>query len=223
MKQFVNQPGFLPNGVALEDVPRPKVVLFRDGSGAQMPVQQLSDGFRSILSLALELIRHLVLSYGEDAVFAGTDPTQVQVPGVVLIDEVDVHLHPTWQRTVASWFVRAFPRMQFIVSTHSPLVCQGVDRCSVFVLPSTAGGPGRFLTDDEKSRLVFGNVLDALATGAFGVGVAQSDAGKQHLERLADLNATELEGSLTPDELVERERLRAILPSNASRLADGAK
>ena len=45
-------------------------------------------------------------------------------PGVVLIDEVDAHLHPTWQRRIGLWFREHFPKLQFIVSTHSPLICQ---------------------------------------------------------------------------------------------------
>ena len=45
--------------------------------------------------------------------------------GIVLIDEIDIHLHPTWQRQILSQLRRTFPKIQFIVTTHSPLVAGG--------------------------------------------------------------------------------------------------
>ena len=47
--------------------------------------------------------------------------------GVVLIDEVDVHLHVSWQRSIGFWLKKHFPNVQFIVTTHSPFVCQAAD------------------------------------------------------------------------------------------------
>ena len=222
VKAFVNQPGFLPFGVRLADVEPPKRVLFLDGAGARVPIEELSDGFRSILSLTLELLRHLTIAFDPESVF---DPsgTMVLPPGVVLIDEVDVHLHPTWQKSVGTWLTEAFPNVQFIVTTHSPLACRGAAKGSIFVLPPHGQrGPGRALEGAEKDRLIFGNVLDAYGTGAFGTGVEQSDAGRTKLERLAELNAKEFEADLLPEEQTEREELRRVLPSRAATV-DGAK
>ncbi len=219
VRSFVNQQGFLPHGVTLDDVTaQPRIVFFRDGSGARVPIQELSDGFRSVLSLTLELLRQLVAAYGESLVFgSGGSPERVSVPGVVLIDEVDAHLHPTWQRSIGLFFANAFPNIQFIVTTHSPLVCQSADRGTIFLLPDPGSNDsGRFLDGQEKRRLVFGNVLDAMGTGAFGVGVTQSTAGTEKLDRLAELNAKELDDVLTAEETQEREGLRALLPSKAA-------
>lgn len=217
VKAFVNQQGFLPHGVELDDVTaEPKQVVFVDAAGARVPVQELSDGFRSVLSLTLELLRQLVATFGEDGVF-GAEAGVVLVPGVVLVDEVDAHLHPTWQRSIGQFFTTAFPKLQFVVSTHSALVCQSAERGTIYLLPDPgADDAGRFLEGDEKQRLVLGNVLDAFATGAFGANVGQSEAGREKLERLADLNTKELDDELSSSEKEEREGLRRALPSRAA-------
>jgi predicted ATP-binding protein involved in virulence len=117
----VNLEGFLPFGAKLDRVSS-KAVQFLDGDGYQVNIEDLSDGYRSILSMTLELIRQLAAEYGPMQIFS-PDGTQIVVPGVVLVDEIDVHLHPTWQRRVGLWFREHFPQIQFIVTTHSPLVC----------------------------------------------------------------------------------------------------
>ena len=95
----------------------------------EMIVDDLSDGFRSILSMVADLAYRMVRlnpQLGEQAV--------VQTPGVVLIDEIDMHLHPLWQQTVLLDMQRAFPEVQFIVTTHSPQVLSSVPAASVRVL-----------------------------------------------------------------------------------------
>ena len=58
----------------------------------------------------------------------------LQTPGVVLIDEVDMHLHPSWQQTVINDLTRAFPLVQFIVTTHSPQLLTSVPPESIRIL-----------------------------------------------------------------------------------------
>ena len=95
----------------------------------EMIVDDLSDGFRSILSMVADLSYRMVRlnpQLGERAV--------LETPGVVLIDEIDMHLHPLWQQTVLLDMQRAFPKVQFIVTTHSPQVLSSVPAESVRVL-----------------------------------------------------------------------------------------
>jgi hypothetical protein len=118
----------------------------------------------------------LLVYHGADAVFDPTNAMAVSAPGVVLIDEIDAHLHPTWQRRIGFWFREHFPRMQFIVSSHSPLVFQAADPGTIFRLPRPGyDEDGYMVTGDEYRRLVFGNVLDAYGTEVFGEGVTSSD------------------------------------------------
>ncbi len=179
--RFVNQPGFLPNDTRLELISS-EGVRFRDGNGCVVGVNDMSDGYRSILSLTFELIRQLAMAYDGKQLFQGKRKLTIPLPGVVLIDEVDAHLHPTWQRTIGPWLCKHFPKMQFLVTTHSPLVCQGAD--SVFRLsnPGTDESP-RMLAGADLNRLVNGDVLDAYGTGAFGSGVTRSDSSREHLGR----------------------------------------
>ncbi|HZH76905.1 MAG TPA: AAA family ATPase, partial [Archangium sp.] len=170
LMEFINQPGFLPHQARLVSISS-REVLFVDGNGYHVPVEELSDGYRSVLSMTFELIRQLAATYGPKRVFRAKDPTIVDVPGVVLIDEVDAHLHPTWQRRVGLWFREHFPKLQFIVTTHSPLVCQAAEVGTVWRLPKPGTDEeARQVTGVELDRLIYGNVLDAYGTGLFGEG-----------------------------------------------------
>lgn len=78
---------------------------------------ELSDGFHVFLALVGDIARRAVILNESDG---GQAPERAE--GVVLIDEVDLHLHPQWQRVVLPGLQKAFPKLQFIVSTHSPQV-----------------------------------------------------------------------------------------------------
>ena len=209
VKEFVNQEGLLPNQVRLHDI-GPDVVVFRDANGSRVAIEELSDGYRSILSLTMELVRQLAVHHGPNQIF-DMSAQKVIAPGIVLIDEADAHLHPTWQQEIGVRLKRLFPRIQFIVTTHSPLVCQAAD--SVFRLPRPGTDEeGRMLEGVELDRLRYGNVLDAYGTGVFGR-ITRSEEGQEKLERLADLNHREIEEGLSEEEEEEQERLRAIFPT----------
>jgi len=220
--EFINQPNFLPHHARLEKISS-REVIFVDGNGSRVPVEELSDGYRSILSMTFELIRQLAATYGPKRLFHPKDPTKVDVPGVVLIDEVDAHLHPTWQRRVGLWFREHFPKMQFIVTTHSPLVCQAADVGTVWRLPRPGTDEeAKQVTGVELDRLLYGNVLDAYGTGLFGEGVARSQVAKQRLQRLAELNLKEVRTGLTAAERKEQKALRASQPTAALTVHDSA-
>jgi ABC-type hemin transport system ATPase subunit len=91
-------------------------------------VRQLSDGERGILALVLDLTRRLC-----QANPSMTDPA-AQAEAVVLIDEIDLHLHPKWQRQIVRNLVTAFPRCQFIATTHSPQVIGEVEHDRIQII-----------------------------------------------------------------------------------------
>lgn len=211
---FVNGTDFFPAGTTLDE-PDADGVWCRDRSGHRSLVIDLSHGYRAALSLALDLLRHLALEFGPDKVFAAESPATVPLTGIVLIDEPDTHLHPTWQQRIGGWFKRTFPNVQFIVATHSAFVCQSADSVLHLPAPGSDEAP-RMATATELARLQYGNVLDALGTGLLGVGVEQAEAGRERLARLAELNQTAFERALTAEEEAERQGLRATLPSRAA-------
>ena len=146
--------------------------------GTRIAVEEMSDGYRSILSLTFELLRLMFSVFGTNAALAGVDMQQgiVNLPGVVVIDEVDAHLHPSWQQRIGSWFVRSFPAVQFFVTTHSPIICRAAEHGSVWLLPppDTDGEPRR-VAGNDLNRLLYGNVLDAFGTDIFGRNVTRSE------------------------------------------------
>ena len=192
-----------------------------DGNGSSVLLEDLSDGYRSILSLTFDLIRQLALTYGPDHVFEENNPTRIYLPGVVLIDEIDVHLHPTWQRQVGLWFREHFPQMQFIVTSHSPFVCQASTVGTVYRLatPGTSEEDRR-ITGTELQRLLYGNILEAYGTELFGDAMTRSEKSYTRLQRLAELNVNELRRKLSPKERQEQQRLRDTLPTAANTFAE---
>jgi predicted ATP-binding protein involved in virulence len=177
----------------------------------------MSDGFRSVLSLTFELIRQLIRAYGQDAVFKDIKAGNmvIDLPGVVLIDEIDAHLHPTWQTRIGFWFLQYFPSLQFIVTTHSPLICRACEKGSIWRLAAPGSNvPSGEVTGTDRERLIFGNVLDAYGTEAFGRSVERSQQSKEMLDRLAKLSALNSFGKISAAEKSELEALRKILPTD---------
>jgi predicted ATP-binding protein involved in virulence len=209
IKNFINQDDFLPNGSKLEEI-TPKGITFKDPNGEIIDITELSDGFRSVLSMTLELIRLLSINFGQGHLFS-SDSAQIIVPGVVIIDEIDVHLHPRWQRAIGPWMTTHFPAIQFIVTTHSPLVCQGAVNGSITRLPSPGGNEkeGR-VSGVALDRLLFGDILEALSSGAFGEGIERSEIAKEMFYELATLNIQSRRRSLNEVEQGRRTELQSI-------------
>jgi predicted ATP-binding protein involved in virulence len=219
IKNFINQDNFLPNGSKLEEV-TPKGVTFKDPAGQKIEITELSDGFRSILSMTLELIRLLSYNFGHEKMFS-KDSTKIIIPGVVIIDEIDVHLHPRWQRAIGPWLTSHFPSIQFIVTTHSPLVCQGAVNGSITRLPSPGNDmkEGR-ITGVALQRLLFGDILEALSSGAFGEGIERSDIAQEMFYELATLNVQSRRRALEDDEQARRVELQAIFGTSTETVGE---
>jgi predicted ATPase len=107
----------LPKGNTFDSIDADGRIWF-NVNGEKVSTVALSDGFRSVLALSGDLVWRLINAFPESE-----NPLDEQ--GVVLIDELDIHLHPTWQRTIAGLLRKTFPNIQFIMATHSPLVAAG--------------------------------------------------------------------------------------------------
>ncbi len=92
-----------------------------DGSSRAFELAQLSDGYRNLLALVLDFARRLAQANPNW-------PNPLEAPGILLIDEIELHLHPRWQQKVIPALRAAFPNTQLIVSTHSPAVLTTVRR-----------------------------------------------------------------------------------------------
>ena len=218
VQQFIDDNELLPHEARIAGVTSERIDIL-DGRGAQVAVEDMSDGYRSILSLTLELIRLMFSTFDTrtalDAinVAGGT----IALPGVVAIDEIDAHLHPAWQQRIGEWFVAHFPETQFFVTTHSPIICRAARHGSVWLLPVPGSDEEpRRIVGYELNRLIDGNILDAYGTELFGEEVTRSEESKKKLEQLARLNRKRLSTPLSPEDQRDLEQLRATMPSSPS-------
>lgn len=100
----------------------------------RLPLSVLSDGVRNMVALVADLAHRCVRlnpNFGEEAARS--------TPGILLIDEVDMHLHPRWQQLVVDLLRRVFPEMQMVLSTHSPHVLSTVDMDSIRIIRERDG------------------------------------------------------------------------------------
>ncbi len=101
------------------------LVISKDGQ--ELTLDQLSDGEKSLLLIVGDIAHRLAIA----------NPSLEQPlngEGIVLIDELELHLHPQWQRLVVAALEKTFPKLQFIVTTHSPQVLSSVKRAGLFIL-----------------------------------------------------------------------------------------
>jgi len=129
---------------------------FHDGS--TIPFSALSDGQRNLIAVAADIAwraSQLNPHLGPEA------PTKT--PGVVLIDEIDLHLHPAWQRRVLGDLVRIFPLVQFVVTTHSPQVLSTAPAGSVRLIGADHGVSRVERTTGKDSNSLLEDVLDVPA------------------------------------------------------------
>ncbi|MCB9671711.1 MAG: AAA family ATPase [Alphaproteobacteria bacterium] len=212
--RFVNASG-LPHGMQLTRILSDQVV-FTDADGVEVDADALADGYRSVLLLTFELIRQMAEHYGEDGLFEERDGRPVVArEGLVLIDEVDAHLHPSWQAKVGDWFLDAFPHVEFLVTTHSPLVCRAAARGTLWRLraPGADGPQIVQITGDQLDRVVYGSLHQALESEAFLLpGIARSARATEKLEVLAELTRKSRRHGLSPSEEHELVALQALFP-----------
>lgn len=95
--------------------------------GVGVPLGAMSDGYRAYIGWVTDLLYHI-------ATGAPSSARLRDARGVVLIDEIDLHLHPEWQRQVVPVLAKVFPQLQFIMTTHSPIVAGTLSRQNIFVL-----------------------------------------------------------------------------------------
>jgi predicted ATP-binding protein involved in virulence len=98
-----------------------------DKNGKTLDVVQLSQGEKSLMALVGDIARRLaMLNPALENPLAGD--------GIILIDEVDLHLHPSWQRSLCDRLIETFPNCQFVLTTHSPLVISDCKNVLVYIL-----------------------------------------------------------------------------------------
>ncbi len=124
--------GLMPGVSSIEvNAEKDTVEYFEKGADGKLldkpvPFEHLASGYRSVIAMVGDLILRLFKTQPQI-----DDPKELE--GIVLIDELDVHLHPIWQKKIPQLLSAAFPKIQFIASTHSPIPFLGAPENSVFL------------------------------------------------------------------------------------------
>lgn len=119
LPEFSNPRGVYPAGIMLD---------WNSGNAKkELRIEQLSDGYRTTLAMIMDIAARMAEANPDM-------PDPLQTEGVVMIDEVDLHLHPGWQQTILRDLARTFPLVQFIVSTHSPQIVSTVKPTQIRVI-----------------------------------------------------------------------------------------
>lgn len=143
----------------------PRIMIRREGG--TLSLDQLSDGEKRLFSLFVDIARQLSINNPEDKIGEGK--------AIILIDEIDVHLHPKWQRLIVPALEDLFPNCQFIATTHSPFVIQATGRQQITSI-------------DPKSQAVYiggGNSLEDIAEDIQGVPLPQRSFRAEKLSQAA--------------------------------------
>lgn len=120
--------------------------------GASISLEELSDGYQSIVALIADILNVMLRTW----------PTADKSQGIVLIDEIDVHLHPRWKIEIVNRLRRVFPRVQFVVTTHDPLCLLGTRPGEVHVLHRDAASERVVATQFDVPP---GTTADKILTG----------------------------------------------------------
>lgn len=193
----------MPNQITVDRVDSDGLWL-KDRNGLQLAWSEMSDGYRAALALLADILRHLINTYGLDDLTERDEQNKIVIKksGVVLIDEIDAHLHPEWQQDIGFWLKRHFPNLQFLVTTHSPLICQAADTNGLFVLPEPGSdAKPRALDNEEYNKVIASRPDTILLTSAFGLQNTRSPRAVAGRSEYAKLQGKKRAGAkLTSDE-----------------------
>jgi energy-coupling factor transporter ATP-binding protein EcfA2 len=165
--------------------PKPRVE-FKTFSG-WVPLRRLGYGYQTLIAWVTDFASRMVERYPDS-------PDPFKEPAIVLIDEIDLHLHPIWQRKLIAFLTERFPNTQFIATAHSPLVVQAAENANIAVL-KRVGDHVEIINDPERIR---GWRIDQILTSdLFGLKTASPPAvealydRKQELLKKAKLSASD--------------------------------
>lgn len=203
---------FLRHGMKINDVDSNGIHIV-DAVNRGFTLADMSEGYRSALAMLIDILRHMVQTYGIDELVTEAPDGQIEVvqPAVVLIDEIDAHLHPEWQSEIGFWLTRHFPRVQFIVTTHSPMVCQAASDERIFHIPAPGFGEAIQLSPEDVLKIKAGRPDQILLTPAFGLSNTRSKRAVRKRKRYTELKARNLELPLDLDEERELEQLELFV------------
>lgn len=149
-----------------------------DFRGVETPFASLSDGYRHFIGWIADLLYHICMG-------APSGKKLVDNRGLVLVDEIDLLLHPEWQRTVLQSLSEELPNLQFVFTTHSPIVASSVESKNIFVMETDTDGSAIIKQYDEN---IYGMTAEqVLLSSYFGLNTTRPESFvKDEIEPLSD-------------------------------------
>lgn len=178
-----------------------KVLAFMMENGEVRTYAMLSDGYRYLVLLAGEMATRALLLNKHLGVTVNE-----QIPGVVLIDEFGIHLHPGLQRKALQHLTEMFPEVQFIVSTHSPMLVNGLDKEQIHILEIDPTTKQRVHRHPEQD--VVGLGAEGILLELFGMETTFDQETIANLDRLKNLMRKQYSTELNQQEKAELKHLQ---------------
>ena len=172
-----------------------------NGKKTILPMNKLSDGYKCTVSLIADIAYRMALLNPQLR-----EKALIETDGVVLIDEIDLHLHPEWQKGILNLLTTLFPKIQFIVSTHAPSVINSVRSENLLIL------------ENDTARLPIGEIFGK-DTNTIVSGVMQSVNRPDAVAELFEKFYSALQNSSLPEARIYIRELEAVLDENDAELA----
>lgn len=164
-----------------------------------LPIRILSSGFRTLIGMVFDIsCRMAILNPNLRNEIVG------RTPGIVLIDEIDMHLHPKWQWKISDALKKTFPKVQFIATTHSPIVLSSCKNDKIILLESSENNHLEIEYDESKKGWQVNDVLERVMETS-----NRDPETEEKLNRLSILAKKKMNESIKESELDEFRKLRS--------------
>lgn len=176
-------------------------LVIRKGSGLQIGLASQGDGYRSVITWVLDLISWWLLRNKLNHKKLLTD--LVDIEGIVIVDEIEQHLHPKLQLEILTLLKNSFPNVQFLTATHSPLILSGVLELQTYILTEGKIAALKLPTFGWQAEDIYRDVL----------GIPSSRALKMHenIETFRRLDMKKTVEVLSEDEIIEFRTLKELI------------
>jgi predicted ATP-binding protein involved in virulence len=183
-----------------EEIPRPRAEFLTPYGWVRL--SSLGLGYRTAIAWMVDLAVRLFRRYPNS-------PDPLAEPAIVLVDEIDLHLHPKWQRNIMSFLTERFPNTQFIVTAHSPLVVQAAKDANIVLLRRE----GDRVVIDNNPEIIENWRVDQVLTSVFELPTARPTDVEPLLTRRRELLAKSRLSKADKTELQDLDQRIGALPT----------